>query len=146
MGGNHQMMKYLVPVMVIPLLVSTSFIGVSFTIEKTSTASYESNTLYVGGSGPGNYTKIQDAINDASNRDTVFVYDDSSPYNEHITITKSLVITGENKHTTKILGKNEDKDIVFIQSDETTLCNFTIRYGSMHHSGILITYENTSMS
>jgi len=32
------------------------------------------NTLYVGGSGPNNYTKIQDAIDNASNGDTVFVY------------------------------------------------------------------------
>ena len=32
------------------------------------------NTLYVGGSGPGNYTKIQDAINDANDGDTVYVY------------------------------------------------------------------------
>ena len=38
------------------------------------------NTLYVGGSGEGNYSKIQDAINGASDGDTVFVYDDSSPY------------------------------------------------------------------
>ncbi len=41
------------------------------------------NTLYVGGDGPGNYTKIQDAINNASDGDTVFVYDDSSPYYIH---------------------------------------------------------------
>ena len=32
------------------------------------------NTLYVGGSGEGNYTKIQDAIDDASDGDIVFVY------------------------------------------------------------------------
>ena len=42
------------------------------------------NTLYVGGTGPGNYTSIQSAIDDAINGDTVFVYDDSSPYNEQI--------------------------------------------------------------
>jgi len=33
----------------------------------------EGNTLYVGGSGFGNYTKIQDAIDNASDNDTVFV-------------------------------------------------------------------------
>jgi hypothetical protein len=33
-------------------------------------------TLYVGGSGEGNYTKIQDAIDNASKGDTVFVYDE----------------------------------------------------------------------
>ena len=39
----------------------------------------EGNTLYVGGSGPGNFSHIQDAIDAASPGDTVFVYDDSSP-------------------------------------------------------------------
>jgi len=32
-------------------------------------------TLYVGGTGEDNYTTIQDAIDDASEGDTVFVYD-----------------------------------------------------------------------
>ena len=31
--------------------------------------------FYVGGNGPGNYTRIQDAIDDANNGDTVFVYE-----------------------------------------------------------------------
>ena len=30
-------------------------------------------TLYVGGSGPSNYTQIQDAVDSASNGDTAFV-------------------------------------------------------------------------
>ncbi|MHA1376567.1 MAG: hypothetical protein ACTSR7_19990, partial [Promethearchaeota archaeon] len=42
------------------------------------------DTLYVGGNGTGNYTKIQDAIDDANPGDTVFVYDDSSPYYEKV--------------------------------------------------------------
>ena len=60
------------------------------------------NILYVGGSGPRNYTKIQDAIDDTSNGDTVFVYDDSSPYNEMININKSIRLIGEDKNTTVI--------------------------------------------
>ena len=32
------------------------------------------NILYVGGNGSGNYSKIQDAINDSVDGDTVFVY------------------------------------------------------------------------
>ena len=36
-------------------------------------SNYNGNTLYVGGSGPGNFTKIQDAIDNASNGKTVFV-------------------------------------------------------------------------
>ena len=69
--------------------------------------SNHSTTLYVGGSGPNNYTKIQDAINDASDGDTVFVYNDSIPYYEHIIINKSINLIGEDKDTTIIAAKSK---------------------------------------
>jgi len=80
----------------------------------------DGNTLYVGGDGPGNYSSIQDAIDDASDGDTVFVFDDSSPYKEGININKSLNIIGENRETTVIDGEDvfiEDGIIVDIRSD-----------------------------
>ena len=64
----------------------------------------EGKTLFVGGSGPNNYTTIQEAINDAVDGDTVFVYDDSSPYYENIIIDKSISLIGENRNTTVIDG------------------------------------------
>ena len=60
--------------------------------------------LYVGGSGPGNFTNIQDAIDFAINGDTVFVFDDSSPYFENLIINKSINLLGEKRHTTIIDG------------------------------------------
>jgi hypothetical protein len=54
-----------------------------------------STTLYVGGTGPGNYTSIQSAINDATSGDTVFVY--SGTYYENIVIDVSINLIGENK-------------------------------------------------
>jgi parallel beta-helix repeat protein len=62
------------------------------------------NYLYVGGSGLGNYSKIQDAIDNASNGDTVFVYDDSSPYNEDITIYKSIHLISVGQQKSVIIG------------------------------------------
>jgi len=62
--------------------------------------------LYVGGSGPGNYTRIQDAINDSHDGDIVFVYDDSSPYYESLIINTSITLMGEDKNTTIIDGSN----------------------------------------
>lgn len=80
--------------------------------------------LYVGGDGPNNYTHIQDAINDAKDGDTIFVYDDSSPYYESITINKSIALIGENKYTTVIKASYENT--VNIMADGVKISNFTI--------------------
>ena len=93
--------------------------------EKTLPINFDGNTLYVGGSGPNNYTTIQSAINDASDGDTVFVYDDSSPYYENLEIFKTIKVTGENKETTIIDGQNTG-DVVYISSDSVQLSGFTI--------------------
>lgn len=69
-------------------------------------------TLYVGGNGPGNYSRIQDAINDAMDGDTIIVY--SGIYEENIVVDKSLKIIGINyplidacrKYGLKILANN----------------------------------------
>jgi len=84
------------------------------------------DTLYVGGSGPNNYSKIQDAINDASNGDTVFVYDDSSPYYENVVVDKSINLLGENRNTTVINGSGVG-DVVLIDADWVNISGFTIR-------------------
>jgi hypothetical protein len=59
--------------------------SITDTREQTSTLG-RGKTLYVGGDGDGNYTRIQDAIDNASDEDTVFVYDDSSPYYENVVV------------------------------------------------------------
>lgn len=93
---------------------------------KTSSLIRNGNILYVGGSGPGNYSKIQDAVNNASSGDTVFVYDDSSPYKENITVLKSINLQGENKYTTIIDGSHGSDHSIHISADNVTIKNFTI--------------------
>ncbi len=86
------------------------------------------NTFYVGGNGSGNYTSIQDAIDNASDGDTVFVYDDSSPYNEwDIRINKSINLIGEDKNTTVIDG-NSNYDII-IPISSCVISGFSIING-----------------
>ena len=87
-----------------------------------------SNTLYVGGNGSGNYSKIQDAIDNASDGDSVFVYDESSPYYENIEIDKSISLIGEDKNTTIIDGNYSDNDIT-ITADYVNISRFTIKRG-----------------
>jgi len=83
------------------------------------------NWLYVGGSGLGNYTKIQDAINDAVSGDTVFVYDDSSPYKEAITVNKAIMVQGENWETTFLQGG------LGIITNNVTINGFTVSNGGV---------------
>jgi parallel beta-helix repeat protein len=85
-------------------------------------------TFYVGGNEPGNYTRIQDAIDNTSDGDIVFVYDDSSPYYENIRINNSIHLIGENKDTTIIDGGGSG-GIVKIFSDEVNISKFTIQNG-----------------
>ena len=84
------------------------------------------NTLYVGGTGSGNYTRIQDAIDNATDGDTVFVYDDSSPYYENVVVDKSINLMGEDKNTTIIDG-NEINYTVGLFTDGVHISGFTIQ-------------------
>ena len=105
----------LVGLFTIILLIGSSLTVPATVIYRTSLTECYEKTLYVGGSGPGNYTKIQDAIDDAFFGDTVFVYDDSSPYYENLKISKSIELIGENRNTTIIDG-NDKQDVVQINS------------------------------
>jgi parallel beta-helix repeat protein len=89
--------------------------------------------LYVGGSGQGNYSKIQDAIDNSSDQDMIFVYDDSSPYNENIIIDKSIIIMGEDPDSTIIDGDSKQCTIT-INSSNVSFGGFTIINGNL--SGI----------
>jgi len=82
--------------------------------------------LYVGGSGGENYSTIQAAINDANNGDTVFVYDDSSPYVENVIVNKSINLIGENRDTTVINGSGNG-NTVNISADNVNISGFTIK-------------------
>jgi pectin methylesterase-like acyl-CoA thioesterase len=92
-----------------------------------STSAKLGNWLYVGGSGPGNYTTIQSAIDTASPNDTVFVYDDSSPYFEHVNITESIHLIGENRDTTIIDGNDSGNVLIVYFANWIDISGFTIR-------------------
>ncbi len=105
------------------------------------------DTLYVGGTGPGNYSSIQVAIDDANNGDTVFVFDDSSPYYENVVVDKSIRLIGENRETTVIDG-GKTIDVVKIIEDDATLSDFTLcNSGStINDAGIKISSSNNIIS
>ena len=94
--------------------------------------------LYVGGTGPGNYTSIQDAINDADLGDIVFVC--RGAYNETIQINKTIMLIGEDKNSTVIESKKYTT--VTIISAGTTLRGFTIK--NRHNLGCAIEVRGNS--
>jgi parallel beta-helix repeat protein len=111
---------------IILLFVGTGIIPAIAQVTKKPSPTARGIWLYVGGSGPGNYSRIQDAIDNASDEDTVFVYDDSSPYYENLVVNKSVTLSGENKETTIIDGEKKD-DVLRITANQVTLTGFTIQ-------------------
>jgi len=120
------------------ILVIILFIGMVFTpstaskIEQSSISTLGGDILYVGGDGPGNYTSIQAAINDANPGDTVFVY--NGTYYEIVDIYKSIFLIGEDRNTT-IIQANESDYCVRITANEVNITGFTIkRIGYIYNS------------
>ena len=58
-------MKHFIPVMVILLMVSTSFVGISYSEEKSSRLPNNCNTPETGRSYQENYSKIKTALNNS---------------------------------------------------------------------------------
>jgi len=125
---NPSYVKKVLAVAVILLFISMSVIPSTGTnvVKKSSIVSFDGNTLYVGGNGPGNYSKIQDAINDANHGDTVFVYNDSSPYYERVLIYKSIYLIGEDKHST-VIDADKKGSPIRITADDCLVSGFTIQ-------------------
>ena len=141
---NNRCKKTLV-VSIILLFVGVSVVpSTGNTIEHTVMLSSNGNTLYVGGSGQGNYSKIQDAIDNASDGDTVFVYDDNSPYYENVNVTKSINLIGEDRDTTIIDG-NYIGDVLIVSADWVNISGFSVQNGSPY-DGIGVYSDNNNIS
>lgn len=85
-------------------------------------------TFHVGGSGPNNYTSIQEAINDAYPGDTIFIH--KGIYKENTTIQDKprLKIIGEDKNNTIIEGSIRVTQF-YVPTDNVTIKGLTIRNG-----------------
>ncbi len=134
---------------VIPSMGGTIIERHVFQDNKTSFMGFNpsGNILYVGGTGGGNYTSIQDAIDNASDGDTVFVYAYSSIYYENIFVYKSINLIGEDRNTTVIDGDSKG-DVVFISADWVNISEFTIQNsGSIcYNAGIHIASDYINVS
>ena len=104
-------LKFKIILLFVLFIIATP-ISSGFYIKEHSSKSFSDGILYVGGSGPNNYSTIQGAID-------------------------PVVLIGENKSTTIIDGGNSG-DVVTIEVDGVTIEFFTIQYcgGTWSTSGI----------
>ena len=85
-------------------------------------------TIYVDDDGTADYTKIQDAIDNASSGDTIYVY--NGTYCENIVIdVENISLIGEDKNTTIIDG-GLVTDTIQIIADSAVVYKFTITKGN----------------
>lgn len=100
----------------------------------SSHISHHGATLYVGGSGPGNYTSIKAAVDDARDGDTVFVY--SGVYNESIPVDRQIDILGADTDTTIINAAAGYA--VNITAEGAKIQGFTIQNGGYPYAGVIL--------
>ena len=81
-------------------------------------------TITVDDDGGADYTRIQDAIDNASDGDTIFVF--SGTYHENLYVNKILNLIGEDRDSTIIDGENKD-DVIIVFEDNVKIEKFSIR-------------------
>lgn len=109
---------------IIILIIIGIFISLFIIVLPVETCEASGNTIYVGGTGHGNYTKVQDGINAANPGDTVYVY--SGAYNENIVINKSITLISESKENTIIKGAASGH-VIKITADFVNISSFNIQ-------------------
>jgi len=90
----------------------------------------EPRTWIVDDDGPADFHTIQEAINAASDNDTIFVK--SGKYYENLVINKKVALFGESKDTTEIEGVVLSpvwESVISIRVDDVEMANFTVTNG-----------------
>jgi parallel beta-helix repeat protein len=123
--------------------VFSNVIGININKKTAEIVICERNILYVGGSGPSNYSTIMDAIIDASEGDTIFVYEGT--YNELIIINKTIILIGEDKSSTIING-SEIGVVVTINADYVNISSFTIKKSNIDKYAVEINSDYCNIS
>jgi len=124
-----------------PVLTPFTFFILLFTLPLLAgyktTVKASPNIIYV----PTNYLTIQEAINQATSGDTIFVH--NGTYYEHVIIDKSISLIGENRNTTIIDGEDSGS-VIYIVANNVYLSNFTIQNGGKGLSGNGIFIDHSS--
>jgi len=131
------------------VITVSSLIGVN-SISYSSSTCPTRKILYVGGYGPGNYSTIKDAIDNAGGGDIIFVY--NGTYYENIVINKTVSLIGENRKNTIIDGGGNG-NAVHMMAEKVDLTGFSIKNGikkiasgeKWFYAGIRVTASNNTI-
>ena len=132
------MNKKLIALVLVGLLLTTAFTAMSKQIKNLEVKDCEQRELKnddpwlefndwditVDDDGGADYTKIQNAIDNSTNGDTIFVY--NGLYVENININKSINLIGEEPQN-RIIDGNFTEDVVNIIADCVTIEGFTLK-------------------
>ncbi len=111
--------------------------------------------ITVNNNGGGNYSSIQEAVNNAHNGDTILVspgiYKENVKVNKELAIFSHSTISGEQTERTYIVGAVPDVDVFSISSSNVTINGFHIAGGSSgegrHEVGLYLEgVQNCSLS
>lgn len=81
------------------------------------------------------YQNITSALTNASNGDTIFVY--NGTYYERVIITKPITLQGQDKHGT-IIDANQTGDVIKIVANNVNVTGFTVQDSGSTSSGVSI--------
>lgn len=109
---------------IVGFLVCTLLITTIIPFSVNSEVNKDSTIIYVDDSGGADFTKIQDAINSASDGDTIYVY--SGFYYENVLVDKQISLLGEDRDTTVIDGGKID-NVISINVDNVKIENVSVR-------------------
>jgi len=92
----------------------------------------DGNIIYVDDDGGKNYTSISEAVENATDEDTIFVY--NGMYKGYFSINKSITLIGENKENTIITSDFSDQNgLITILKNNVTVSGFTIKNSTIPH-------------
>ena len=169
------MNKKLLSVLIISLLFLVNLSIMRISAEENKILIEESIIIYVDDNKPSQnigtmddpYRRIQTAVNNANNGDTIFIFD--GVYEENVTVNKSLTLVGETLEGVQIYGEpsvifdgvkliSKQRNFIFnVQANNVKISNLSIvgcedennEYGPLDTTinGILIdSFENVNIS
>jgi len=99
----------------------------------------QGGTIYVAADGTGDYTTIQDAIDNASDGDTIIV--EYGTYYENVEVNKSVNLIGKGA----IIDGGDADNVVSITSDGVNISGFIIKNSGYPDAGIFIHSDNVTV-